>query len=98
MNLLRVAIRNHAGVPYRCASGKCGTDRVHVEDGADHLSPMRARERDRLGPLAEEGWRLACQTYVSGDCAITWDPDQRPLDDTVGNRLEARWLDARDTD
>ena len=67
VNLLRVAIRNECGVPYRCASGNCGTDRVRVEAGAENLSPPRARERTRLGELLDEGYRLCCQTYVSGD-------------------------------
>lgn len=106
VNLLRVAIRNECGVPFRCASGNCGTDRVYVTEGVDNLSPPRRRERDRLGDLLDQGWRLACQTYVSGDCAITWDPDQRPLDDravdrslpTAANeRLAKRWLSQDDT-
>ena len=106
VNLLRVAIRNECAVPYRCASGNCGTDRVHVESGQDSLSPPRKRERERLGELLDEGWRLACQTYVSGDCAVTWDPDQRPLDEratdrslpaAVNERLQRRWLSSEDT-
>ena len=107
VNLLRVAIRNECGVPYRCASGNCGTDRVHVDQGADQLSPPRRRERERLGDLLDQGWRLACQTYVSGDCAVSWDPDQKPLDEraadrslpaAVNERLQRRWLSAADTD
>lgn len=106
VNLLRVAIRNECGVPYRCASGNCGTDRVFVESGAEHLSPPRKRERDRLGPLLEQGWRLACQTYVEGDVTISWDPDQKPLDERAvdrslpsraDERLKRKWLSEDDT-
>lgn len=106
VNLLRVAIRNECGVPYRCASGNCGTDRVFVESGGEHLSAPRKRERDRLGPLLEEGWRLACQTYVEGDVTVSWDPDQKALDERAVDRslpsradarLKKRWLDADDT-
>jgi ferredoxin len=106
VNMLRVAIRNEVGVPYRCASGNCGTDRIHVEDGAEHLSVPRKRERERLGDLLGQGWRLACQTYAAGDCAVSWDPDQRPLDEravdrslpsAVNERLQKRWLSAEDT-
>jgi len=82
VNLLRVAIRNECDVPFKCASGNCGTDRVHVESGAENLSAPRKRERDRLGALLDKGWRLCCQTYVAGDVTITWDPDQQPLDGT----------------
>ena len=28
VNLLRVAIRNECGIPFKCASGNCGTDPV----------------------------------------------------------------------
>ncbi|CAN5643714.1 hypothetical protein BH24ACT5_BH24ACT5_06060 [soil metagenome] len=105
VNLLRVSIRNECEVPYRCASGNCGTDRVFVEDGHEHLSPPRKRERQRLGDLLDQGWRLACQTYASGDCAITWRPDQGPLDEravdrslpsAAAERLRKRWLEAPD--
>lgn len=107
VNLLRVAIRNDCGVPYRCASGNCGTDRVLVIEGAEHLSLPQTRERDRLGNLLEQGWRLACQTYVSGNVCISWDPDQkalnavaivRELPDTAVERMKSKWLSSKDTD
>ena len=40
VNLLRVAIRNECGIPFKCASGNCGTDRVRVLEGADRLIPQ----------------------------------------------------------
>jgi ferredoxin len=107
VNVLRVAIRNECGVPYRCASGNCGTDRVFVEKGAENLSPPRKRERDRLGDLLDQGWRLACQMYASGDCRLSWDPDQKPLDahavdkalpNKADERIRSKWLGAADTD
>ena len=46
VNLLRVAIRNECGVPYKCASGNCGTDRVLVDDGRREPQPAaQARAR-----------------------------------------------------
>ena len=107
VNLLRVAIRNECEVPYKCASGNCGTDRIFVESGANNLSPPRKRERDRLGKLLDQGWRLACQTYVTGDISISWDKDQTPLNpnavdkslpNQVDERIKNRWLQANDTD
>jgi ferredoxin len=108
VNMLRVAIRNECGVPFRCASGNCGTDRVQVVSGAENLSPVRKRERERLGnELLADGWRLACQTYAMGDVCVTWDPDQRPLDDRwvdrvlpsrADERIRTKWLEGKDTD
>jgi ferredoxin len=89
VNLLRVAIRNDCGVPYKCASGNCGTDRVFIEEGAEHLSRVRPKERDRLGDDVDRGYRLACQTYADGDVTLTWDPDRTG---TMSERLRDKWL------
>jgi ferredoxin len=88
VNLLRTSIRHDCGVPYKCASGNCGTDRVLVEAGAENLSRIRPKERDRLGDALEDGYRLACQTYVSGDVTLSWDSE--PI--VENERLRARWL------
>jgi ferredoxin len=98
VNLLRFAMRHEVGLPWKCASGLCGTDRVLIVEGAEHLSPPRRREKDRLGDLIDEGVRLACQTYVSGPCTVVWDPDQRGIDEDseAGKRLKARWLAGED--
>ena len=98
VNLLRLSLRHGCGVPWRCASGNCGTDRLFVVEGREHLSPMRRRERERLGELVEQGYRLSCQTYTSGDVTVRWDPDQKGLDEdsVAGQRLKARWLGAGD--
>ena len=42
--------------------------------------PPRRRERERLGELLDQGYRLACQTYVSGDVSVAWDPDQTEME------------------
>jgi ferredoxin len=94
VNMLRAALRHEAGVPFKCASGNCGTDRVLVESGAEHLSAPRKREREMLGPeLLDAGYRLACQTYVEGDCTVSWDPDQKPLiSERAADALTKKWL------
>lgn len=99
VNLLRVAIRNNCGIPFKCASGNCGTDRVRVEAGSEHCIPPRRRERDRLGELLEQGYRLACQTYVSGDVTVAWDPDQKEMESggRAYDRLKQVWLAKDDT-
>ena len=54
---------------------RCNQCFVLVQDGAQHLSPMRPQEREglervrwRFGPVAHE--RLACQARVLGDVVV----------------------------
>jgi ferredoxin len=94
VNILRASIRGECGVPWRCASGNCGTDRILVKRGSEFLSTPRRRERERLGELIDLGYRLACQTYTRGDITVEWDPTQTGLDEdsVAGKRLKAFWL------
>ena len=61
--------------------------------------PMRRRERERLAELVDQGYRLACQTYVNGDVTVAWDPEQIGLDEgsRVYDKLKQVWL-AKDDD
>lgn len=99
VNLLRVSIRHECGIPWRCASGNCGTDRVRVVEGAENFDTPRRRERERLGDLLDAGFRLACQSYVDGDCTVEWDPDQVGLDvdSKAYERLRRIWLSKEDS-
>ena len=58
LNLLRAAIKYGAGLPFRCASGQCGTDRVKVVEGAENLSTMRPASVRRWAnwPTDHTGW------------------------------------------
>lgn len=100
VNLLRVSIRYDCGVPFKCASGNCGTDKVRIEDGYDHLSSLRPKERERLGDLVEEGYRLACQTYASGDVTLAWDTDRdaEAMPERKAEKLREYWLSKDDTE
>jgi ferredoxin len=73
---------------------------VRVLAGAENLIPSRKRERERLGELVAEGYRLACQTYVCGDVTIAWDPDQKELEaqGRVYDKLKQVWLSKEDTE
>lgn len=76
IHVLRTSIRYEGGLPYRCAGGRCGTCKMHVEEGMENLSPVRKAEERMLGELIQQGYRLGCQTYAHGDCTVTWDPAQ----------------------
>lgn len=100
VNLLRVSIRYGCGVPFKCASGNCGTDAVHIDEGSEHLSPVRPKEHERLGELVDRGFRLACQTYASGDVTVSWDDSEppAPMSDRKRERLREYWLAKDDTE
>ncbi|AMG75152.1 2Fe-2S iron-sulfur cluster-binding protein [Sphingopyxis granuli] len=66
--LLREALRNRIGFPYDCNSGGCGSCQFElvsggVEDAWSAAPGLSERARSR-------GRRLACQSRVTGDCAI----------------------------
>lgn len=67
--LLVAARRGKVELPHRCGGhARCGTCRVTVEEGAEHLSPVGAAERRVLDVLkagAED--RLACQAWAQGE-------------------------------
>jgi len=59
--------------------GMCGTCRVLVKDGKEHLSPKNLRERITIGRMLasighEEEMRLSCQVSVNGDCKVETQP------------------------
>ncbi len=45
-----------------------------------------------------QGYRLACQTYVSGDVSVAWDPDQKEMEASgrAYDRLRQVWLSKAD--
>ncbi|MGZ4031501.1 MAG: 2Fe-2S iron-sulfur cluster-binding protein [Tumebacillaceae bacterium] len=89
-SLLRESIRNEAGIPYKCGGGLCGTCRVRVEAGAEHLTKVRKPEINKLGDDIENGYRLACQTFTTGDCTLSWDPQESQC--KVPDKLKEHWL------
>ncbi|MMZ51057.1 1,2-phenylacetyl-CoA epoxidase, subunit E [compost metagenome] len=73
-NLLRMSIRYEGGIPYKCGGGICGTCVVKIDDGAQNLNKVSKKEVERLGKdLIDQGYRLACQTFVSGDVELNWE-------------------------
>jgi ferredoxin len=77
-NLLRVSLREKGGIPFKCGAGQCGTCRCRVEQGIGNTDDVKPRERKHLtdADLAA-GYRMACQTFVNGDVAVSWEPPVR---------------------
>lgn len=75
-NLLRVSIREKGGIPFKCGGGLCGTCRCRIEQGVENTDAIKPKERKHLTPEQfEEGWRMACQTFVrQGSVSVSWPP------------------------
>ena len=78
-NLLRISLREKGGIPFKCGGGLCGTCRCRIEQGLENTDAVKAKERNHLTEedLAN-GFRMACQTFITGDVSVSWDPNRRP--------------------
>ena len=78
-NLLRISLREHGGIPFKCGGGLCGTCRCRIESGRENTDAVKPKERRHLteADLAN-GYRMACQTFVNGDIAVSWQPREAP--------------------
>jgi ferredoxin len=90
-NLLRTSIRYEGAVPFKCGGGLCGTCRVQIVDGHENLSRVMKKEIDRLGAeKIEQGYRLACQTFITGDITVAWgEADVDRLNKIAQRRINA---------
>lgn len=74
-NLLRVSLREKGGIPFKCGGGLCGTCKCRIERGRENTDAIKPKERKHLTEEQfAEGWRMACQTFVNGDIAVSWPP------------------------
>jgi ferredoxin len=79
-NLLRISLREKGGIPFKCGAGLCGTCRCRFEQGIEHADAIKAKERKHLTDADfAEGYRMACQTFVSGDVSVSWLPRTKPV-------------------
>jgi ferredoxin len=74
-NLLRVSMQESGGIPFKCGGGLCGTCKCRIDQGLEHTDKVKPKERKHLSE--EEislGYRMACQTFLSGDVTVSWSP------------------------
>ncbi len=72
-NLLRVSLRERGGIPFKCGGGLCGTCKCRIEQGLEHTDEVKPKERKHLtDEQLAQGYRMACQTFVLGDIAVSW--------------------------
>lgn len=73
-NLLRASLREQGGIPFKCGGGLCGTCKCLIETGLANTDEIKAKERKHLTPEQfEQGYRMACQTFVNGNIAVSWE-------------------------
>jgi ferredoxin len=60
--------------------GKCGKCACRVLKGAELLPEPNWKEKKRLGPGLDEGYRLICQLWISHDVELEQDriPSEPP--------------------
>lgn len=72
-NLLRASLRGQGGIPFKCGGGVCGTCKCRIEQGRENTDEVKAKERRHLDEAQlAQGYRMACQTFVRGDIAVSW--------------------------
>jgi ferredoxin len=90
-NLLRTSIRYEGSVPFKCGAGLCGTCKVRIVEGRENLSKVMKKEVDRLGEeKISQGFRLACQTSITGDVMLAWgEEDMERLNKIAQRRISS---------
>jgi ferredoxin len=76
-NLLRVSLREQGGIPFKCGGGLCGTCKCRIEEGRANTDAVKKKEEKLLKPdEIEQGYRLACQTFLTGSVKVSWETRQ----------------------
>jgi len=72
---LDVCTANKAPHDFGCTVGSCGTCRLEITDGADHVQPITDEEQETVEMCTDvAGARLGCQLVIGGDVTV------RPVD------------------
>ncbi|WP_281886906.1 2Fe-2S iron-sulfur cluster-binding protein [Paenibacillus sp. YYML68] len=96
--LLDAARRARVHIRTRCGGkAACLMCKVQVADGGEAgLVPMNDAERNKLGSLEEQGYRLSCQAKLNGKASMTVTIPEDPLKSAIRRQLEQQkeedWL------
>ncbi|MDF2650123.1 MAG: ferredoxin [Paenibacillus sp.] len=70
-NLVVLAgIKKFPHLKYGCGMGKCTKCTIKVVQGGERLAEPNWKENKMLGHKLNEGYRLACQLYITDDIEI----------------------------
>ncbi|MED4601447.1 2Fe-2S iron-sulfur cluster-binding protein [Paenibacillus validus] len=88
--LLEAARRAKVHIRTRCAGkAACLMCKVCIDpDAQTGLQPMNANERNKLGGLQEQGYRLACQAKANGQAPVIVTVPEDPLKSAVRKLLD----------
>jgi len=63
--------QEHGEHDFGCTVGSCGTCRLVIVEGAGHVDPIGAEERETVEMSTDvEGARLGCQLRIHGDLSV----------------------------
>ncbi|UJF36199.1 2Fe-2S iron-sulfur cluster-binding protein [Paenibacillus hexagrammi] len=72
LTILDLALKHDVDWGFSCTRGTCARCRCYVSEGRELLAPPTEAEEARLEPEElEQGYRLACQSIVKQNGAIT---------------------------
>jgi ferredoxin len=63
-------IKKFPHLKYGCGMGKCTKCMVKVLSGGEKLAEPNWKENKMLGEKLNEGFRLACQLYITDDIEL----------------------------
>ena len=63
---------------YGCGMGKCGKCASLIIKGGEHLPEPNWKEKQRLGSRIDEGYRLACQLWLTHDIELSQEATPLP--------------------
>jgi ferredoxin len=71
--VVRAGIRQfpYPHLRYGCGMGKCGKCTSLILKGGEHLPEANWKEKQRLGSRIDEGYRLACQLWLTHDIELS---------------------------
>ncbi|MDB5797159.1 MAG: ferredoxin [Paucimonas sp.] len=58
---------------YGCGMGKCAKCACIVRQGGEHLPAPNWKEKKQLGGFLDQGYRLACQLWLTHDIELSQD-------------------------
>jgi ferredoxin, 2Fe-2S len=72
VSLLNTLLRNGIPINHKCGGKmQCGTCVIKIAEGMNYCSPISEDEKTfLLAHQKPEGYRLACQTFISGPVKI----------------------------